>query len=243
VDHIVKPDLVAPGNLIASLAQPTSTLYGLSAGTGNQFPYSYYLYSGSSAVSTQYFRLSGTSMAAPMVAAAAALMIQKDPSLTPDVIKARLMKTATKNFPTTSSVIDPTTGITYTSQYDIFTVGAGYLDVWAALNSTDLLPAGTTAMSPTAVYDSNTQNAYVQNTAAQDSGSTAVWGATAAWGSRSVWGNAVFGYSPDSMVWGSSAVWGSRSSGGFQCIWGESAVWGSRSGTSFYAFSSLNGEN
>jgi len=33
-----------------------------------------------------------------------------------------------------SFVIDPVTGQTHTSQYDIFTVGAGYLDIWAALN-------------------------------------------------------------------------------------------------------------
>ena len=40
-----------------------------------------------------------------------------------------------------SSYTDPTTGITYTDQYDIFTVGAGYLDVAAALGNTDLAPA------------------------------------------------------------------------------------------------------
>jgi len=44
------------------------------------------------------------------------------------------MKTATKNFPSSSSVTDPTTGVTYTDYYDLFTIGAGYLDVWAALN-------------------------------------------------------------------------------------------------------------
>ena len=47
----------------------------------------------------KYFRMSGTSMASPVVAGAAALMLQKDPSLTPDQVKYRLMKTATKSFP------------------------------------------------------------------------------------------------------------------------------------------------
>ncbi len=75
-------------------------------------------------------------MATPMVSGAAALLLQQQPSLTPDQVKARLMKTATKNFPSTSVAVDPVTGISYTSTYDLFTIGAGYLDVWGALNNT-----------------------------------------------------------------------------------------------------------
>jgi serine protease AprX len=67
-------------------------------------------------------------MATPVVSGAAADLLEAEPSLTPDQVKARLMKTAYKTFPTTSSVVDPTTGITYVDQYDIFTIGAGYLD-------------------------------------------------------------------------------------------------------------------
>ena len=54
------------------------------------------------------------------------------PGLTPDQVKARLMKTASKNFPPTSIAVDPVSGAMYTSQYDIFTIGAGYLDILAA---------------------------------------------------------------------------------------------------------------
>jgi serine protease AprX len=54
----------------------------------------------------------------------------------PDQVTARLMKTAHKTFPTTSSAYDPTTGITYVDQYDIFAIGAGYLDLQAALAET-----------------------------------------------------------------------------------------------------------
>ena len=43
------------------------------------------------------------------------------------------MKTAYKTFPPSAARPIPTTGITYTDQYDIFTVGAGYVDVEAAL--------------------------------------------------------------------------------------------------------------
>jgi serine protease AprX len=44
-----------------------------------------------------------------------------------DQVKARLMKTASKTFPAYTSYTDPTMGITYTTQYDVFTIGAGYL--------------------------------------------------------------------------------------------------------------------
>ena len=48
-----------------------------------------------------------------------------------------LMKTATKSFPASSVVYDSATGQTFVSYYDIFTIGAGYLDIWAALNVQD----------------------------------------------------------------------------------------------------------
>src|SRR5215472_5994990 len=148
LDHVIKPDLVAPGNRIVSLESPGSYLAAnyptldvpslstcisgvCQAGSGGQ-----------------YLRLSGTSMATPVVAGAAALMIQKDPTLTPDTIKARMMKTAWKGYPTTSWAYD-TRGVGYLSQYDVFTIGAGYLDVDAVLGSNDVVNAG--AASPVAV--------------------------------------------------------------------------------------------
>src|SRR5205809_1544957 len=114
-DRFVKPDLVAPGNSIISTLAANSTI--VTKYPSNSVPVSYYK-NGTSNSSYWYFRLSGTSMATPMVSGAAALLIQKNSTLSPDTVKARLMKTATKNFPATSIVTDPTTGITYTSQYD-----------------------------------------------------------------------------------------------------------------------------
>jgi serine protease AprX len=98
--------------------------------------------------------LSGTSMATPVVTGAVADILQAHPQLTPDQVKARIMKTAYKVFPTSSTAVDPVTGIAYISQYDIFTVGAGYLDLAAALANTDV--AGGTALSPTAVLNPDT---------------------------------------------------------------------------------------
>src|SRR5204862_3402372 len=124
---------------------------------GNRVPYAYYTVNLTGS-SPDYFRLSGTSMAAPMVSGAAALLLQKTPSLTPDQVKARLMKTASKAFPTSSVAIDPVTGASYFSQYDIFTVGAGYVDVTAALANSD--PAIGSALSPTAYYDAKKGKVY-----------------------------------------------------------------------------------
>ncbi len=115
------PDLVAPGNLLVSLEAPGSTLYNQYP--GNRVPYSYYVNGGSTASSSSYFTLSGTSMAAGVVSGAVADLLQMSPSLTPDQVKARLMKTAYKTFPASSSTTDATTGITNTYQYDLFTVG------------------------------------------------------------------------------------------------------------------------
>src|SRR6185437_11721558 len=94
LDHIVKPDLVAPGNGLVSLLASGSTL---DKGTPSDeiSPAAY----GSYSSTHYYFRMSGTSMAAPMVSGAVALMLERMPSLTPDQVKARLMKTATKSYP------------------------------------------------------------------------------------------------------------------------------------------------
>ena len=243
IDHIVKPDMVAPGNRIISLQATKSTLETKSS--VNFIVNSYYETSGSKSYSGIYYRLSGTSMAAPMVSGAAALLLQKTPSLTPDQVKARLMKTATKSFPSYSVASDPVTGNSYQSQYDIFTIGAGYLDVWTALNNTDLAPNGTgCAISPTAIFNSASGTVHVGNTANSSlRGNSAVWGANVVWGSSvfvsggaALWGT--------NVVWGANVVWGSSSTQGFNVVWGSNAVWGSTTNDSSETlYQLINGEN
>src|SRR5207237_502356 len=65
-DHVVKPDIMAPGNRIISLMQNASTLYRNSSLSTNLVDASYYS-STQTGTSTAYYRLSGTSMAAPIV--------------------------------------------------------------------------------------------------------------------------------------------------------------------------------
>ena len=202
IDHVVKPDIVAPGNrIISGRGRQNTTL-------SNQYP--------ENIVSRFYMKLSGTSVAAPMVAGAAALLIEKDPGLTPDQLKAKLMKTANKAFPAVTTVYDATTGLTYVEHYDVFTVGAGYLDVAAALASKDKPDTRLRAVSPFAVYDNTAAQLYAVSNTNYMCADSAVWGSSAVWGATcgasAVWGS--------SGVWGTSAVWGSSA------VWGTSAVWG-----------------
>ena len=222
LDHIVKPDVVAPGNMLVSTTSVNTTLYKTEP--ENWVPSRSYMYKGTSDASKTYFSLSGTSMAAGVVSGAVADLLQANPSMTPDQVKARLMKTASKTFPTSSSVFDAISGNTYTSQYDIFTVGAGYVDLAAALANTEL--ATGTAMSPTAVYDSNSGQVYLT------SDPSSVWGTSLAWSGPAIWGSNQF-IGGDSIMWGanspngSSIMWGASSTSGSSIMWGASGLWGS----------------
>ena len=97
-----KPDLVAPGsNLISLMANRDAAL--VKAHPVNVVD-----------AANGYFRMSGTSMAAPVVTGAVALLLQDEPNLTPDQVKYRLRATA-RPFDQAQRA------------------GAGYLDVNAAV--------------------------------------------------------------------------------------------------------------
>ena len=107
-DYAAKPDLVAPGVGIESLSNPDSALYGsLSA----------FLLGGTvSPGYLPYLSMTGTSMSAPVVTGAVALMLQANPALTPNAVKAILQYTAQ---------VHP--------GYDPLTQGAGFLDAAGAV--------------------------------------------------------------------------------------------------------------
>jgi serine protease AprX len=246
IDHIAKPDLVAPGNRMVSLAAPNSTL--LTDYPGNAINKSYYQADspgGGGTTSPKFFMLSGTSMAAAIVSGAVADLLQAAPSLTPDQVKAVLMQSAYKTFPGSSVATEPTTGQIYTSYYDIFTVGAGYLDLQAALSlaAAGSLPSGS-AMSPVAEY--NGASGVVQLDF--PSGTvTSIWGSRTVWGAQSVWGaNNVS--SGNTLIGGDRTVWGAQtqnldtSVNGTRCIWGARSVWGASTPSSESLAVSINGE-
>jgi serine protease AprX len=247
IDHIVKPDLVAPGNRLISL-QSSKSLTANNPST-NGILYSYYETTSSKAYSADYYRLSGTSMATAVVSGAAAVLLNKDSTLSPETVKARLMKTSTKTFPSYSTAVDPSTNIQYVSQYDMFTVGAGYIDIQAALNSADFVAAGSTAASPSAVFNSGTNTVTVVNTNSSLWGTAAIWGTAAVWGSAAVWGTSVWvdgaaAVWGTSAIWGSAAVWGTSTLQGNAAVWGTAAIWGTGSTDATEALNQLvAGEN
>ncbi len=208
-DFVVKPDIVAPGNQMVSLEAPNSDL--AVSYPQNKLENAKFRKTLTSGVSSDYYLLSGTSMATPMVAGAAALLLEKQPNLTPDQVKARLMKTADKSLPATNIVTIPALGATYTLWYDVFTVGAGSLDVWSALNSSEL-PSGN-AISPSLGYNPYTRRVY----AALPQGSA--WGTSVLWGTSVVWGTNVQ-VDANSVLWGTSVLWGSSLPQNFSVLWG-----------------------
>ena len=130
IDDVVKPDIVAPGNLVISLQYPSDSL----AVNNPLFvtPMSFYKNGNNQNASTDYFPLSGTSMATGVTSGAIASLLQAVPLMTPDQVKALLMVHSDRSyFPSTSSVTD--SGVTYNANYDVFTIGAGFLDMNAAL--------------------------------------------------------------------------------------------------------------
>jgi serine protease AprX len=113
VDYAAKPDLVAPGVGIESLSDPGSAFYSTKSA---------FLLSGTVATTyLPYLSLSGTSMAAPVVTGTVALMLQANPALTPNQVKAILQYTA-QVYPS----------------YDPLTEGAGFLNADGAVTLADV---------------------------------------------------------------------------------------------------------
>ncbi len=115
---LAKPDLVAPGaDLISIVPKTKNKIYKDHAAHRT----------GESAAKEYYMHVSGTSFAAPVVAGAAALVLQNEPNLTPDQVKYRLMTTASKRW----------------AAYSRQTAGAGILDVYAAVHGTSIQTSNT----------------------------------------------------------------------------------------------------
>ncbi|MGE4213881.1 MAG: S8 family serine peptidase [Anaerotignaceae bacterium] len=81
-----KPDVFAPGENIISCKADEFSFQGKKR-------------SGKSVIDNYYVRMSGTSMATPMVSATAALILQHAPNLSPDTVKRIICNAANNNRP------------------------------------------------------------------------------------------------------------------------------------------------
>jgi serine protease AprX len=207
-DLVAKPDLVAPGNRIVSLRAAGSVLDVLlddrRVAADPALP-----------TVQEYFEMSGTSMASPIVAGTAALMLEQDPTLNPGSIKARLMMTARK-----AKFGDPLVS------------GAGYLDITAALRATW---SAADAPSPLSVPDELEGKISFENTAG-------LWG-NEAFSLRALWEDSIGWADPNAYlqpflettgetwvpngqgeaageVWPNSVVWAESE------VWPDCSAWG-----------------
>ena len=246
IDFAAKPDLVAPGTGTVSLSDKNSRFYTEKASS---------LVAGQRTTSYQpYLTLSGTSMATPVVAGTVATMIQANPKLTPNLVKAMLQFTSQ----------------VYTG-YDYLTQGAGFLNSLGAVKLAKYFATGhkgqhypnmgawskhilwgNVRVSGGVLTPGGTAwgNNIVWGEAHTPAGQNIVWGDYCAdacdnivWGNNIVWGefdpsdNIVWGnYDNDNIVWGNSAVdnivWGNGSVDNI--VWGNASddniVWGNDCG-------------
>jgi serine protease AprX len=149
VDGFAKPDLVAPGTNIVSLMM------------GGLLPWKYPQNIVQAANGFPYFRMSGTSMAAPMVTGAVALLLQDEPSLTPDQVKFRLKATA-RPFNTPARA------------------GSGYLNIPAAIDGTTTDSANTGIAISQMLWDGANSTVWDSAKWSTAKWSTAKW-STAKW--------------------------------------------------------------
>ena len=121
-DNLIKPDLVAPGNKIISAQAFGSDLVErypqLDANRFEWLTHHYVMY------------MSGSSVAAPAVSGAAALLLEANPSLTPSLVKAILMYSA-----------QPLKG------YNLLEQGAGQLNIDGAIRIAKVIKNPVTGLS------------------------------------------------------------------------------------------------
>lgn len=225
IDYAAKPDLVAPGVGIYSLSAPESRLYQ---------SHSKYLLSGIvSAPYMPYLSLSGTSQAAPVVAGTVALMLQANPTLTPNAVKAILQFTAQEY-----------------EGHPALAQGAGFLNAAGAVQlarAFNVAP-GNRAAAPAEWSGQIIWGNQRLDGAVLDS-TGAMWETTAQWGTpldgsagagfsvtsttNVVWGGSCDGTDCSNRVWATSdddtVVWGNNSDAD-TVVWGnsdaETVVWG-----------------
>lgn len=220
-DLLAKPDLVAPGVKIVSLAAADSRLF-------NEFPELQV------PGNPGYFTLSGTSMASPAVAAAAALIFEANRGLSANAVKLSLQFTS-------RLLVDGDGNATA----DVLTQGAGALNLRGAITLA-------TNIKQHSRFGSNWLRRSMVASNTDATGRTINWSRRIIYGDRFMnpryagihlvrweddfaWGfdaiddNVVWGNGDDNVVWGNgddNVVWGN---GDDNVVWGngdDNVVWG-----------------
>ena len=207
-DFIMKPDLVAPGNRIVAAIPESAELREelpdrlLDDACVTEDLVEVLDANGDYVCDNAYLELSGTSMSTPLVAAAVALMLDKDPTLNPATIKARLMISARK------------------IEEDPINTGAGVLDVEGALNATGVVDGE--ALSPRLLVDEVNEGYYIEDTAT-------LWGSVD-WAAHSVWADgsewsADGSTENDGLLWADRNLWADGNLWADRNLWADSNLW------------------
>ncbi len=221
IDFGAKPDLVAPGTGTVSLAVPGSTFYATKTA---------YLLAGILGLGYKpYLALSGTSMAAPVVSGTVALMLQANPSLTPNLIKAILQYTAQEY-----------------RGYSALRQGAGFLNTLGAVRLAQFYAANKpgspmplqTIWSRHVIWGNHEISGGYLNPLANAWATNVVWGTARTaglTGQNIVWGTACADDTCDNIVWGTADATGQNVVWGTNLVWGtsgdlENVVWGTADG-------------
>jgi serine protease AprX len=210
IDFAAKPDILAPGTGIVSLAAPESKYYQTKSA---------FLLDGSIPTAYKpYLSLTGTSMAAPVVSGTVALMLQANPNLTPNLVKALLQ---------------------YTAQLDeganALVYGAGFLNTKGAVDLAHYFATAT----PGARYPQNRHWSRRINWGNHRISGGVISPYGNAWDIGVVWGASEDGEG-DNIVWGTTCdfecdniVWGTAENEGDNIVWGtnddgegDNIVWG-----------------
>jgi serine protease AprX len=236
IDFQAKPDVLAPGVGIESTAEAGSTLW-------NTKPLMR-LWGTVPTATEPYLSLSGTSMAAPVVSGTIALMLEVNPSLTPNLVKAILQYTAEAH-----------------ADYNALTQGAGFLNARGAvqlaqsLSGTSLIAAAPRPeWSGQVIWGNHRIGGFALRAGAAAWRTDVIWGSGVAVGGAAavldaacagagceddniVWGTHCGGADCDDIVWGTTAegdniVWGTAAEGD-NIVWGtasdgerDNIVWG-----------------
>ncbi|HPQ69836.1 MAG TPA: S8 family peptidase [bacterium] len=204
---LAKPDLVAPGVEIIAPYAPGSllgTIYPDRIVNGCD-------YGATSCSGTDYFQMSGTSMAAPVVAGTAALLVQANSNLTNNEAKAILMLSAQPLLAESSAATcyddplwrdDPNC-----LALNAIEQGSGLLNVAGAVYLTEATESSSQIPGEPWVTDPD----FVSSTIFPLTGEEVIWGQGLAWTGMTVYGSPMLdvyqeAYKPG-IIWGAGLAW------------------------------------